>query len=77
MAGAIAAKAPISVGSKRSRRDAKARSARRVLIAITIVFLTMFVLIPLVNVFNQAFAKGIDGYIAVFFPPQPDRATRP
>jgi sulfate transport system permease protein len=45
---------------------------RRILIGITVAFLTLFVLIPLVNVFEQAFAKGFDAYVAVFFPPQPD-----
>ena len=34
------------------------------IIGIAIAFLTLFVLIPLVNVFAQAFAKGLDAYIA-------------
>jgi sulfate/thiosulfate transport system permease protein len=45
--------------------------ARRALIAITILFLTLFIVVPLANVFTQALSKGIDGYFAVFFPPQP------
>ena len=70
MAGTIAAKVPISVGAKQAVATESALG-RRVLIAITIVFLTIFVLVPLANVFNQAFAKGIDGYFSIFFPPQP------
>jgi sulfate transport system permease protein len=71
MAGAIASKAPLGVVSA---RPAATQSAfgRRVLIVITFAFLTLFVLIPLINVFEQAFAKGFDAYVAVFFPPQPD-----
>jgi sulfate/thiosulfate transport system permease protein len=34
------------------------------IIGIAIAFLTLFVLIPLVNVFAQAFAKGLDAYVA-------------
>jgi sulfate/thiosulfate transport system permease protein len=75
MAGAIAAKAPISVGTKKAVATESALG-RRILIAITVVFLTIFVLVPLVNVFNQAFSKGLEGYWSVFFPPQPgDDAT--
>jgi sulfate transport system permease protein len=75
MAGAITARAPIGIGSKRAVAT-ESVLARRVLISITVVFLTIFVLVPLVNVFNQAFSKGFDGYWSVFFPPQaPDDAT--
>ena len=31
-------------------------------------FLTLFVLVPLVNVFTQAFSKGVHAYVHVFFP---------
>jgi ABC-type spermidine/putrescine transport system permease subunit II len=44
--------------------------------AIAVAFLTIFIVVPLVNVFVQAFAKGIEGYFAVFWPPPPpDGAT--
>jgi len=70
MAGAITASAPIIIGSKPAVAIESAL-ARRVLITITVVFLTIFVLVPLINVFNQAFSKGFDGYWSVFFTPQP------
>ena len=71
MAGAITATVPITLGSKRAIAT-ESVAARRVLIAITVIFLTIFVLIPLVNVFNQAFSKGLEGYWSVFFPPKLD-----
>jgi sulfate transport system permease protein len=49
---------------------------RRALIATAVLFLTIFIVVPLANVFTQAFSKGIEGYLAVFWPPQPpDGAT--
>ena len=71
MAGPIASKAPLGVVSALPAATQGA-FGRRVLIGITFAFLTLFVLIPLINVFEQAFAKGFDAYVAVFFPPQPD-----
>jgi sulfate transport system permease protein len=44
---------------------------RATLILLAVSFLTIFILLPLINVFVQAFAKGLDGYLAVFWPPQP------
>jgi sulfate transport system permease protein len=73
MAGAIASKAPLGAVATPTRpAETEGAFGRRILIGITVAFLTVFVLIPLVNVFSQAFAKGIDAYLAVFFPPQPD-----
>jgi sulfate transport system permease protein len=69
MAGApIAAKAALGL----SKPAPKAHPlARTVLVTLAVSFLTIFILVPLVNVFVQAFAKGLDGYLAVFWPPQP------
>jgi sulfate/thiosulfate transport system permease protein len=39
---------------------------RRFLIAMTVVFLTVFIVIPVVNVFAQALSKGVDAYTGVF-----------
>ncbi|MDX7952919.1 ABC transporter permease subunit [Lichenihabitans sp. Uapishka_5] len=39
---------------------------RRLLIAGTVVFLSLFILLPVANVFTQALSKGVDGYVAVF-----------
>lgn len=44
---------------------------RRILIGITVLFLTVMILIPVINVFQQAFSRGIDAYISIFFPPSP------
>jgi sulfate transport system permease protein len=69
MAGApIAAKA--ALGSIRPAQRPHP-VARTVLVTLAVSFLTIFILVPLVNVFVQAFAKGLDGYLAVFWPPQP------
>jgi sulfate transport system permease protein len=39
------------------------------LTTIALVFLTLFVILPAVNVFTQAFSKGFQAYVHVFFPP--------
>jgi sulfate/thiosulfate transport system permease protein len=39
---------------------------RRILIATTIAFLTLFIVIPVANVFAQALSKGVDAYVSVF-----------
>src|ERR1700730_4265965 len=38
---------------------------RRVLVATTVIFLTLFIVIPVVNVFAQALSKGVDAYVRV------------
>jgi sulfate transport system permease protein len=48
------------------------------LIAVTIAFLTLFIVIPVANVFAQALSKGIEAYVSVFHvpsPPQPAELT--
>ena len=42
---------------------------RWAIIGITIAFLTLFVLVPLINVFAQAFSKGLDAYFAAISNP--------
>jgi sulfate transport system permease protein len=42
---------------------------RWAIIGITIAFLTLFVLVPLANVFAQAFSKGLDAYFAAISNP--------
>jgi sulfate/thiosulfate transport system permease protein len=39
---------------------------RRILVATTVAFLTLFIVVPVVNVFAQALSKGIEAYVAVF-----------
>src|SRR6195952_3559876 len=49
---------------------------RFVLIAIAITFLTVFVVLPLVVVFAQAFSKGIGAYFAALTDPEARSAIR-
>lgn len=46
-------------------------AVRRILVGVTAAFLTLFILIPVVNVFAQALAKGVDAYVAVFHVREP------
>jgi sulfate/thiosulfate transport system permease protein len=48
---------------------------RRVIVATTIAFLTLFIVIPVVNVFAQAFSKGIGAYVNVFHVEKPPEGT--
>ena len=41
--------------------------ARRLLIGVALVFLSLFLFIPLISVFTQAFAKGLGFYIPVSY----------
>jgi sulfate transport system permease protein len=66
------ASAPPKTAIRAARKTPPSHPAARwTLIAITVLFLTIFVVLPLANVFTQALAKGIDAYVAVFFPPRP------
>lgn len=41
----------------------------RLLVAVAVLFLTLFVVLPIVNVFTQALSNGVAAYWHVFFPP--------
>lgn len=64
MAGAVT---PISRG-RAARPGAGAGHPfwRRLLISVTVLFLTVFIVIPVVNVFHQALSKGLGGYAETF-----------
>ena len=49
---------------------------RCTVITLTIAFLGLFIVIPLINVFAQAFAKGIDVYLAALTDPEALAAIR-
>jgi sulfate/thiosulfate transport system permease protein len=49
---------------------------RRVMIATTVIFLTLFIVIPVVNVFAQALSKGVDAYISVLHVGLPPEGAR-
>ncbi|WP_131194414.1 sulfate ABC transporter permease [Lichenihabitans psoromatis] len=42
------------------------RIVRVTLIALSIAFLTLFIVLPVANVFTQAFSKGVDAYVQTF-----------
>ena len=44
----------------------EARPTRWILTAVAIVFLALFLVLPLITVFAQAFAKGLNAYLAAF-----------
>ena len=44
--------------------------ARSIVIGLTMLFLTVFVVLPLVIVFAQAFSKGVSAYLAALAEPE-------
>jgi sulfate transport system permease protein len=46
------------------------------MVATTVVFLTLFIVIPVVNVFAQALAKGVDAYVSIFHVASPPEDAR-
>src|ERR1700682_4610712 len=57
----------LSSSTRSSARDdlrTEPRPIRMVIIAIAVIFLTVFVVLPLVVVFAQAFSKGVAAYFA-------------
>src|SRR5213080_5546263 len=53
-----------SLHSQRDDLHTEPRPIRIVIIAVAVIFLTIFVVLPLVVVFAQAFSKGIGAYFA-------------
>src|ERR1700730_19441003 len=49
---------------------------RRVMVATTIIFLTLFIVIPVPNVFAQALSKGVDAYVRVLHVARPPEGVR-
>jgi sulfate transport system permease protein len=65
--------------SLRSAQDdlrTEPRPIRIVIIAIAVIFLTVFVVLPLIVVFAQAFSKGIGAYLAALSDPEALSAIR-
>ena len=51
----------------RGRTPARTRPlVRRTLVGVAVVFLTLFIVLPVANVFTQAFSKGVAGYLQTF-----------
>ncbi|HEY8033129.1 MAG TPA: ABC transporter permease subunit [Methylocella sp.] len=49
---------------------------RRVMVATTVIFLTLFIVIPVLNVFAQALSKGVDAYVRVLHVASSSEAPR-
>src|SRR5260221_13074005 len=65
--------------SLRSAQDdlrTEPRPIRGIVIAIAVIFLTVFVVLPLVVVFAQAFSKGVGAYFAALSDPEALSAIR-
>src|ERR1700720_1998411 len=59
-----------SLRSARNDLRTEPRAIRIVIIAIAVMFLIVFVVLPLVVVFAQAFSKGIGAYFAALTDPE-------
>src|SRR6202049_5300229 len=64
------------LSSARSDLRSEPRLVRGVIIAIAVIFLTVFVVLPLVVVFAQAFSKGVRAYFAALSDPEALSAIR-
>jgi sulfate/thiosulfate transport system permease protein len=74
MAGAVAKNLVITASGKPAPPTQPL--VRRIIIATTIAFLTLFIVLPVVNVFAQAFSKGIDAYVGVFHVTSPPEGSQ-
>jgi sulfate/thiosulfate transport system permease protein len=57
-----------------SAPKAKRAPVRRVLVGVAVLFLTLFIVLPVANVFSQALSNGFAAYWHIFFPPAVDAA---
>ena len=65
----MATTTPLLAGSLDPAKASDAsRTVRYTLTAVAVLFLGLFVIVPIVNVFSQAFSKGGAAYVHVFFP---------
>jgi sulfate transport system permease protein len=67
---------PISLISQRDNLRTEPGPIRLVIVAMAVVFLTVFVLLPLVLVFAQAFSKGIGAFFSALADPEALSAIR-
>jgi sulfate/thiosulfate transport system permease protein len=66
----------VSLGSARENLRTEPTIIRVVIIAIAVTFLTVFVVLPLVVVFAQAFSKGVGAYFSALADPEALSAIR-
>src|SRR3979490_558622 len=65
-----------SLSSARDDLRTEPKLIRAVIVAIAVIFLTVFVVLPLVVVFAQAFSKGVGAYFAALSDPEALSAIR-
>src|ERR1700722_19034686 len=65
-----------SLSSARDDLRTEPRAIRSVIIAIAVIFLTVFVVLPLVVVFAQAFSRGVGAYFTALSDPEALSAIR-
>jgi sulfate/thiosulfate transport system permease protein len=70
------AKARADTAAARSNLRTEPRAVRIAVTALAVLFLTVFVVLPLVVVFAQAFSKGISAYLAALSEPEALAAIR-
>ena len=74
------ARASHMVGRAAGRRTLDARAdptwVRWLLICVSVCFLGLFIVLPLINVFTQAFSKGVEAYVAALTDPDSLAAIR-
>ncbi len=66
----------LTLSSARDDLRTEPRPVRAVIIAMALIFLTVFVILPLVVVFAQAFSKGVGAYFAALSDPEALSAIR-
>ena len=64
------------LGSARDDLRTEPKVVRAILIAIAVIFLSVFVMLPLIVVFAQAFSKGVSIYLAALSEPEALSAIR-
>ncbi len=60
-----------------ARRAAKRTFMARLLIAVTVLFLTAFVVLPILNVFSEALSNGVGAYVSTFYAPALNPDAKP
>src|SRR5262245_8873088 len=76
MPGIIATRSPHRPGQASRPVRSEPALVRWTVIAIALLFLTVFLVLPLVTVFQQAFARGFDRYLAALIEPDAVAAIR-
>src|SRR6478736_3004468 len=72
----IAMSSPVAFAAEKTSPTSERPVARYVLMAVAFAFLALFLLLPLVVVFNQAFSKGVGKVVATLGDPDTLSAIR-